>query len=328
LTVTSVLILFPDGEKNMFAPTTPVKRQRLAIVLAMLLHAITVSAQALSGTVTQTAPVDAELDGLSNDERLHQDPQLLSLGSDIYANLQRALNAALDRNVTLLRVSLDEAFQDLTLLRLPPEQARLQLQKRLLREDVRDTEQAQNEDLWIPLRFEVDEAIGGPSTSPTRDATAGAVAYATGVMPMRRMSELLSAAAEGADRTPPDWRATLMALQRAEASIRWYVRIPVTGLRSAYNDVIAAYTVVLAKEVTPDERRQARNYLEQALTKLRTEPEQQPLADEVSSLVNAAHGDKSDANGIKVLIDKMRSRIEYERARAQQRYWDMVNPGK
>lgn len=45
------------------------------------------------------------------------DPLLLALGRRIYSNLQRARQAVLDRNSTLLEVAIDEVRDDLTLLR-------------------------------------------------------------------------------------------------------------------------------------------------------------------------------------------------------------------
>ncbi len=278
------------------------------------------------------------------------DPVLLDLGRSIYGNLQRARQAVLDKRSTLLKVAIEEARSDLTLLRLPPEQMALADQLRLIRHDLRDTSKSVDTDLWVPLQIEVNEALAYTSderwgkaraalaagmqaaaqdereTAASKlDTVVSVVRYSAGLFPLHKLKDVLDAASSAAHRDEPDWQAALAALQSAMASIHWYTQAPLQGLTSAYNEVIDAYAVMLNAAITADQRQQAIDSLTRAASRLDASMETKPLADEVRALLGKA---RFQADDLRTLLGDLQSQIDSQQNRAQNLYWEMVGRGE
>ena len=79
------------------------------------------------------------------------DTLLLSLGRSVYTQLQRAREAALQKQVTNLRVALREARDTLQRLRLPAQLTALADELQVIRNDLADTSKPADADLWVPV---------------------------------------------------------------------------------------------------------------------------------------------------------------------------------
>lgn len=83
-------------------------------------------------------------------------PSLLAQGRHVYADLQRALTAALNRQATNLRVALMEARDTLQRLSASWEEAGLRAQMEIIRNDLQDRSKLADADLWDALVAELD----------------------------------------------------------------------------------------------------------------------------------------------------------------------------
>jgi hypothetical protein len=196
------------------------------------------------------------------------DPLLLVLGRSVYADLQQARQAALDKKAINLMFTLQEAEDTIHRLQLPPEMLALDAQLRVIRNDLKDRSKDMDKALWVPVEAEIDEVlvyVPDDIKKQTREAVRkawvatgngdrGRVAeqldvvtaslqYSLGIFPLYKVEQDLESARASADPSRPDWAGALEAVQSALSTFRWYTREPAQGLLSAYNDVINAYVL-------------------------------------------------------------------------------------
>lgn len=335
-------------------PTTQTVNSPLRRAVVLVLLAVTSAATA---TFADTAPFasaqvpqDVSVPGIVDIDNqrapLYDDAASLQLGRDLYAKLQVARSAAVHRESALLRVALEEARHDLSTLQLPFEQAALISQMQIIRHDLKDSAKLPDTDLWVPLEMDVDIALqdepveaherahaavqaGKIATTQNERSRAGEqldelatlLRYSLGVFPLHSMSLELDAAWQAAHQDSPDWAAALKALNTAMASIHWYAHVPVSGLAGAYNDVANAWHVVSEMPESAAQRRRAHDFLQRAANKLSDVKEVGPEATEITDLIGKS---APDAAALQRLMSDLRSKIEIERLRAQDRYWKMV----
>jgi hypothetical protein len=339
-----------NGEPNEMKP--PEKNRFLMPVLAGLL--VMVSAQGAAGS----AGVTEQWQPASDWERaawppvgdrgvpLRYDSLLLELGRSVYADLQEARQAALDKEATNLRAALREARDTVHRLALPPEFMALEAQLRVIRNDLKDRSKSLDGDLWVPVEAEIDqvlvyapEALQASAKAGVRNARAATargdraaasaqldvvtstLQYSLGIFPLHKVKQDLAVALAAATMPTPDWSAALQAVQSSLAAFHWYTQAPAHGLLSAYNAVISAYALAAGPQFRPDQRQKVLDYLGRAEKDLSDTPGAGPLAAEAHGLI-----DKVDPPGrdIKMLLQDIQSQIDLQRQRAENHYWDAI----
>jgi len=114
-----------------------------------------------SRRVGASLPVEAGILAQDESQRIpsEYDLVLLALGRSVYENLQRARQAALNREPTNLRVAIQEAGEALRRLQLPQEKRLLAEQLRIIRNDLKDRSKELDKELWVPVEAEIDAAL-------------------------------------------------------------------------------------------------------------------------------------------------------------------------
>jgi hypothetical protein len=274
------------------------------------------------------------------------DPVLLALGRSVYADLQRARQAALDREATNLRVAIQEARETLRRLQRPPEAGLLEMQLQIIRNDLKDRSKELDNELWVPVESEIDaalvyvpeevkaqahEAIHQARTAAAKgerervkeqlDVVTATLQYSLGVFPLYRVMDDLDAAQSSASLSGPDWSGALEAVQSALATFHWFARVPARGLLSAYNDVINAYVLATGPAIRDDQQWKILQYLDRAEHALGDMPDGKELAGKARDLIDRGEPQGSD---IKSLLNDIQSRIRSEQQQAEVRYWESI----
>ena len=277
------------------------------------------------------------------------DPLLLSLGRVVYADLQRARQAALNKQPANLQVALQEARDTVHRLELPPQVMALDAQLQIIRNDLKDRSKAMDEELWVPVEAEIDEVLvyvpdevkprvteavrkgkaaaraGDRETALAQlDVVTSSIHYSIGMFPLRKVREDLNAAWATASLSKPDWTGTLEAVQSALAAFHWYTRQSAHGLLAAYNDVVSAYVLAAGPRFRPDQKQQVLDYLSAAERELESVPGSRSLAEKAGDLIDKVEPQGSD---IKVLLNDIQSRIQDEQQSAAERYRDQTGRG-
>jgi hypothetical protein len=325
----------------------PAWRNLVRAVVAWFLVALPMSFAGMVPASGKAVPTkrasDAIIVEIDGQRAPYYEPVLLQLGRNIYSNLQRARYAVFSKQLTLLRVAIQEARRDLTLLRLPPEQIALNMQTSIIRNKLHVTSEALDSDLWVPLQIEVDEALvhapaekrdkphgavqgaKQPTKPGDRERVSGKhnevvsmVQYSLGLLPLHKVSEDLDSAWAAVHTNKPDWQAALAMLQSAIASIHWYTQVPVKRLMAAYNDVVNAYILILGPQARTDQRQEVLDHLAHAASKLAETANTQPAAEEVRGLIRKGNPQLKE---LRSLLDDIQSQIQVQQERAQDRYW-------
>lgn len=262
------------------------------------------------------------------------DPLLLILGRSVYADLQRARQAALNKQSTNLQVSLQEAGDTIHRLELPSQVMALDAQQQIIRNDLKERSKVMDEELWVPVEAEIDQVLvylpkgvkpgvtgavskgrtvaraGDGETAPAQpDVVTSSMQYSLGMFPLHKVKEDLDVARATASLAKPDWAGTLEAVQSALAAFRWYSRQSGHGLLTAYNDVVNAYVLATGPRFRPDQKQQVLDYLSSAERELGGTPGGRPLSEEARGLVDKVEPHGAD---IRVLLNDIQSRIQDE----------------
>jgi hypothetical protein len=270
---------------------------------------------------------------------------LLALGRSVYEDLQRARQAALNRESTNLRVAIQEAREMLRRLQLPEETRLLEKQLQIIRHDLRDRSKELDNEVWVPVEAEIDAGLvyvqegeqaaarqginkAGTVTEGARehvpeqlDVVTPTLKYSLGVFPLARVKEDLEAAQASASLSEPDWTGSLEAVQTALATFHWFTRLPSHGLLSAYNDVVNAYVLAAGPAIRDDQQWKILQYLDRAERALGNTPDGRMLAGKVRALVDKGEPQGSD---IRSLLNEIQSRIRSGRQHAEVRYWQSI----
>lgn len=275
------------------------------------------------------------------------DPLLLSLGRSVYADLQEARQAALNKRITNLRVSLQEARETLHRLRLPGQVVALQNQLRVIRNDLQDRSKSLDDELWVPVEVEIDEVLvyapekirtktsaaikkgrsaahkGDSETAMAQlDVVTSSLQYSLGIFPLHKVKQDLETAWLTASLPKPDWTGTLEAVQSALATFHWYTRVPIHGLLAAYDNVISAYVLASNPAFRPDQEHQVLEYLTKAQNNLSRAPGGEPLVKKVRGLIDRI---KPQGSEIKGLLDDIQLQIHLQRQQAEDQYRDAIS---
>lgn len=273
----------------------------------------------------------------------------LSLARSVYADLQRARRAALDREAMGLRLALDEARGSLHRLLRPPAVMALHTQLQSLRSNLKDRRAGLDDDLWVPVEAEINDVLmSAPDDIKTKAAEAvrrgraaaragdwaaaskqldiitTSLQYGLGMFPLPKVEQNLDSAWASAILREPDWAGALEAVQSALATFHWYTRNSAHGLLAAYDQVVSAYVLATGPHFRSDQEQQVVDYLAKAEAELATTPGGRRLAEEARGLVDKV---KPSWSEIKQLLQDIHSEIEYERQRAEERYWDAIASG-
>jgi len=278
-------------------------------------------------------------------------PVLITMGRMVYADLQSARQAALNRNAMLLRIDLQQVREALHRLQMPPKMMALEAQLTVIENDLKDRSKGLDADLWVPIEAEIDDVLTyvpddmkagtrqaihkarraagrGDRAAVSRqlDVVTSSLEYSLVMFPLHKVWLDIRNAEDSANLPRPDWTGALEAIQRAMASIRWYTKVPIHGLLTAYNAVINAYVLQTGPNFRPDQQQQVLDYLSQAEHELSTtDSAQQPgtnkLVSELRTLIDTAAPRKQD---IRLLLDQIQSQIHYLWQQADNSYWQTI----
>jgi len=277
------------------------------------------------------------------------DPVLLVLGRSVYADLQRARQAALDREPTNLRVAIREAGETVHRLQQPPEATPLREQLEIIRNDLRDRSKGLDRELWVPVEAEIDDVLvsvpdevkaraheaiqkaGEAAAQGDRkrvaeqlDVVTSTLEYSLGIFPLSKVGVDLDSAQASASLEPPDWTGALEAVQSALATFHWYTRVPAHALLSAYNNVVNAYVLAAGPIMRDGQPREIIGYLTRAQSELEGVPDGKALVDEVRHLID---NEEPQGRDIKSLLGHIQDRMRAEQQQAEVRYWESIGPG-
>ncbi|MFD2113415.1 hypothetical protein [Thiorhodococcus fuscus] len=177
----------------------PYLNRQLACILPALL--------ALNCGDTFAAPTASD-QGQPPPKHQRQWPMVQTLASDIHDNLERARSAIADHEAGLLRVAIQNARDDLTLLGLPAEDEEIQEEQ----DDVLSALGREADgDRWIAIRFETQTGAAERYRAETR----------LGWLPLNRARTAVDTAMKAAQTQPPDWETARTAVETGLTGIHW-----------------------------------------------------------------------------------------------------------
>jgi len=135
-------------------------------------------------------------------------PMVQTLASDIHDNLERARSAITDHEAGLLRVAIQNARDDLTLLGLPAEDEEIQEEQD---EAMSSLGREADGDRWIAIRLETQASASERYRAETR----------LGWLPLNRSRTAIDAAMKAAQTQPPDWKTARTAVETGLTGIHW-----------------------------------------------------------------------------------------------------------
>jgi hypothetical protein len=274
-------------------------------------------------------------------------PALLTLGRSIYVNLQRARQAAVQKQATNLTVALEEARDSIHRLRLPTDVLALDAQMQAIRNDLHDTGKQPDTSLWVPVEAQIDKVMAyAPAATGSRvrealhkgrtaagqgdaraaesqlDAIAASMQYSLGIFPINQVRTDLSAALRSATERPePDWDGALDAVQDALATFRWYTEEPTYGLLAAHHDLMRAYALARGMRARPEQWRQTSEYLDRARRILQATPGGWGLARLTRDSMYKVELHSSDAvSAVKYALNALQAEIQHQRRQAEDGY--------
>jgi hypothetical protein len=278
----------------------------------------------------------------------------LTLGRRVYADLQRARQAALHKEPTNLTVALGEARDTLHRLRLPADVMALDAQLQVIRNDLHDTGKQPDDSLWVPVEAEINRVLvyapddvgnrvrqalrngrsaarrGDVETARGQlDMVASSMQYSLAMFPLNKVRSDLDAALTAASRLPkPDWSGALDAVQDALATFHWYTQRPAFGLLAAYHDVLSAYDLARGLYAHPERWRRVSEFLRRAQRSLEITPNEWGLARLARKSSYRVELHRNDAgSSIKYLLNALESQIQEQRGNAEARYRKSVSQG-
>lgn len=264
--------------------------------------------------------------------------QALALGRQVYADLQQARQAALNRQAAELRAALNSAREDLVQLGLPPALMALRAETTIIANNLADTTSPVDADLWIPIDTELDAAssylVPENRAQARAAASAGRIAAAKGdrkmagvqlnllvsymphemgAFPLQRVRADIQSAWSSASLPQPYWKGALEAVQSALGEVHWVTSVNARPLLGAYTDAVNAYVL------WPQHKPTAIDYLGRAQEELSELPNGSALAAEAHGLEEKNNLGDDD---IKRLVDDIGQRIDAERAAWRERLLD------
>jgi len=271
-------------------------------------------------------------------------PVLLTLGRSIYVDLQRARQAAVQKQATNLTVALEEARDSIHRLRLPTDVMALDAQLQAIRNDLHDTGKQPDTGLWVPAEAEINKVMAyAPAATGSKvrealhrgraaaghgdaraaesqlDLIAASMQYNLGIFPLNQVRTDLSAALKStAVRPEPDWDGALDAVQDALATFRWYTKEPAYGLLAADHDLMRAYALARGMRGRPEQWRQASAYLNRAWHVLEDTPGGWSLARLSRDAMYKVELHSSDAvSAVRYALNALRAEIQHQRRQAE-----------
>ena len=319
--------------------------KRLIVISAMALAALMgqpawsapTAASQPSGSVLLTV-ADRGASQHSQKPLVDDSGQALALGRQVYADLQQARQAALNRQAVELRAALNSAREDLVQLGLPPALMALRAETTIVANNLADTTCPVDADLWIPIDTELDAA--SPYLVPENRAQARAAASAgqiaaakgdrkmagvqlkllvsympheMGAFPLQRVRADIQSAWSSASLPKPYWKGALEAVQSALGEVHWVTSVNARPLLGAYTDAVNAYVL------WPQHKPTAIDYLGRAQEELSELPDGSALAAEAHRLEEKNNLGDDD---IKQLVDDIGQRIDAERAAWREKLLD------
>jgi len=256
--------------------------------------------------------------------------QALALGRQVYADLQQARQAALNRQTGELRNALKSARDSLAQLSLPPGLRALKAETTIVANNLADTTKPVDADLWIPINTELDAVslylVPENWERARLAARAGRIAAEKGdrkmvgvqlnllvsylqrdmgAFPAQRVRADIQSAWWSASLPKPYWKGALEAVQSALGEVHWVNSVNARPLLSAYTDAVNAYVL------WPQRKQTAIDYLGRAQQALSELPDGAVLAADAHRLMAK---NNLGADDIKHLIDDIGQRIDAERA--------------
>jgi hypothetical protein len=242
---------------------------------------------------------------------------VLTLGRQIYAELDDARSASADHATTALRLALSDAKENLGNLYTGGNLSALHAQTEIIRHDLADTHKHPDAELWVPVRTELyRELLQVPSSGKeqlTKAVHDGQTAAAKGdrdtarqnleilvdaleyrfrAFPLRPVREDIDAAIQAAFLPNPDWGASAEAIRSAQAELRWFTHGEAHGMLAAFDDINDAYYL------WPERQTQARHFLVEASAELARLPGQQGFAHEIRTLAGTKQLQFADISNV------------------------------
>lgn len=271
-------------------------------------------------------------------------PVLLTLGRSIYVDLQRARQAAVQKQATNLTVALEEARDSIHRLRLPTDVMALDAQLQTIRTDLHDTSKQPDTSLWVPAEAEINKVmVYAPAATGSKvrealhrgraaagqgdaraaesqlDLIAASMQYSLGIFPLNQVRTDLNAALKStAVRPGPDWDGALDAVQDALATFRWYTEEPAYGLLAAHHDLMRAYALTRDMRARPEQWRQASAYLNRAWQVLEDTPGGWSFARLSRDAMYKVERHSSDAiSAVRYVLNALHAEIQHQRRQAE-----------
>lgn len=263
---------------------------------------------------------------------------ILVLGRQVYADLQQARQAALNRQAGALRAALNSARENLAQLSLPPALMALKAQTQIVANNLADPTRPVDAGLWIPIDAEL-KAVSlylAPENRAQAQVAAGAgrvaaaqgdrklagvqlnllvslLSHEVGAFPLQRVRADMQSAWSSASLPQPYWKGVLEAVQSALAEVHWVTGVNARPLLSAYTDATNAYVL------WPQRKQSAIDYLGRAQQALSALPDGAGLAADAHRLMEKNNLGDAD---IKHLITAIGRRIDAERAAWREKLFD------
>jgi hypothetical protein len=314
-------------------------RRLLVISVAVLATLAGQVVPAADSPTPRTGPdPGVAVDAVSKHPLTNDSDRLLALGRQVYADLQQARGAALNRQAGQLRAALESARAKITLLSLPPALVTLKAQMQIIANNLADTSRPVDADLWIPIDAELDKvslylapenqvqahiaAKAGRLAAVKGDRQMAGVQgellvsylqQTMGAFPLRPVSADIQSAWSSASLPQPYWKGALEAVQSALAEVRWVAGANADALLSAYTDTVNAYVL------WPQRRQSAINSLGKAQSALSALPGGAGLAADVRAVMEKNNLGDDD---IRHLVDAISRRIDSERAAWREKLLD------
>jgi hypothetical protein len=291
-------------------------RSLVAFASMIAVVAALVEAQTTAAGVTQ-APGSNVLITRTTYSPPEANDHVLTLGRQIYAELDDALSASKDHATTALRLALSDAKENLRNLYTGGNLSALHAQTEIIQHDLADTHKHPDAELWAPVRTELyRELLQVPSSQKeklTKAAHDGQTAAAKGdrdaarqnleilvdameyrfrAFPLRTVRQDIDAAIQAAFLPNPDWGASAEAIRSAQAELRWFTHGEAHGMLAAFDDINDAYYL------WPEKQAQARHFLLEGSAELAQLPDQQGFAREIRTLAGTKHLQFADISDV------------------------------
>lgn len=273
------------------------------------------------------------------------DSYIIMQGKGVYQQLLTAREGSLSKDKAKMMAGLDLAKKAIEQLQLPSQLLALDKQLGVIKDDLNDKSSKLDGDLWVPVEaqlqaamaFSSDEIVAPVLTKARQGQQAArendhkkaselfnelvlASQYNLGIFPLTKVSQDINSAIASAN-SGPYWAGANEAIQSALASFHWYSKVPSHGLLSAYTDILNAYSMSLAPQVTPDQAQLVINQLVKAVKELEKVPETGGLQQQAQKLIDSVTPSFID---IKMLLEDVHDKIQMQQQQEQEQFYKSV----